>query len=414
MASTRITALDASNALFLIHDLKPGGAERVFLTYVRSLQRIHAIPVLVRRDIELTDGVSVNEILDLGPRTTSTPHVMPIDVALGSVALFRKAARLRRLAERNHARLISTFLHKSHIIALTAKRFLDPHLLVAINVHELVSQHLLHHFPPTKRRMMAWFTRHYFPRADVIIAVAEGIKDDLVQNFGVPAGRIIVVPNPLDVGQIRERAREPITETKLQDARPLLIAVGRLVKLKGYDILLRAFAALPPALHAHLAFAGAGEEQARLAALAQELHIPERVHFLGFQENPWKYMRQADALVLSSLTEGFPNVIGEAMALGVPVVATRCSPGVIEYLEDGAAGVLTNPGNVDDLRMGLECVLTDAALRARLRERGPQRVLSFDKPRIIEQYQAVLEGLLHEARPSPRPEAPIRGPGRAD
>jgi glycosyltransferase involved in cell wall biosynthesis len=349
------------------------------------------IPVLVRRRIEMLDGIDPHRVHDLGPPAPSTHALTTSELPGAALALARKAWRLRALAHEYNAPLISTFLHKSHIIALTAKLLLDRRLRVVLNVHELLSQHIAHHFLPPQRRIMQQFVRRYFPRSDAIVAVAEGIKDDLVRNFGLPANLISVVRNPLDLTLIRERAREPIEASLVAPDTRLVLAVSRLVALKGIDYLLHAFANLPPALNAQLIVLGTGDQEGSLIALAARLGLDDRVRFLGQQENPWKYMARADVLALPSLTEGFPNVIGEALALGVPVVATDCSPGVHEYLEDGAAGLLVPPADAEALRAALVRVLTNAELRKQLSTRGLERVRPFELPAAVQAYERILE-----------------------
>jgi glycosyltransferase involved in cell wall biosynthesis len=282
--------------------------------------------------------------------------------------------------------VVSTFLHKAHFIALTAAMF-DRRMRVVLNVHELMSQHIEQHFRPEQRSLMRALVRRFYPRAHAIVAVAEGVRRDLIEQFGIPARLITVVRNPLDLKGIAAQAREPLDP--LPGGRNI-VAVGRLVTLKGLDVLIDAFAQLPATLDAHLLIVGEGPEEARLRAQADRLRVAGRVHFLGQQRNPWKYMVRADALALPSRTEGFPNVIGEALALGVPVVAADCSPGVREYLEDGSAGLLVPPDNVIALTHALVQVLTDGALSARLRDYGPRRVSGLDMPAAIVAYEGVL------------------------
>jgi glycosyltransferase involved in cell wall biosynthesis len=145
---------------------------------------------------------------------------------------------------------------------------------------------------------------------------------------------------------------------------------------------------------AKLAIIGDGEERAALESLVRELGLTDRVMLLGFQENPWRYMARADLFVLSSLTEGMPNVIGEAMALGLPVVATDCSPGVREYLDDGRAGLLVPPGDPRALARGIEQLLSDDPLRQELARRGRERIVQFDLSATVGAYESLLEHLL--------------------
>jgi glycosyltransferase involved in cell wall biosynthesis len=127
-----------------------------------------------------------------------------------------------------------------------------------------------------------------------------------------------------------------------------------------------------------LAIAGNGPEGSSLEALAEDCGVRERVHFLGLQPNPWQFMARADILVVSSLTEGLPRVIGEAMALGLPIVATDCSPSLKEYLGEQEAGLIVRPGDPSALAAAITRLLDDEAMRRQLGQRGQSRISAFD------------------------------------
>jgi glycosyltransferase involved in cell wall biosynthesis len=236
---------------------------------------------------------------------------------------------------------------------------------------------------------MQGFVRHAFPRAEIIIAVSEGVKQDLVRHFSIRAERIVVLPNPVDLERIRRLATERVDDDVPRDGATI-VAAGRLAHIKGFDLLIRAFARLRPSLHARLLIVGEGDQRAPLEALIGELQLSDRVALLGTRTNPWKYMARADVVALASRSEAFPNVIGEALALGRPVIATECSPGVAEYLDHGRYGVLVPPNDVDALATGLDRILTDNELRRQLTARAPSRVESFALARIVDRYEGLL------------------------
>lgn len=308
-------------------------------------------------------------------------------------SLFWQAYRLAVLARQNGCTTVISFITLPNIIAVLSKIFFDRRLKVIINVHDITSRILVHSkLKRYERFLLRWLIRLVYPRADVIVAVAEGIKRDLVVHFKIPAEKIAVIYNPVDVQGIRSRAAEPVSHPWLNAKEgSLVVAVGRLVKLKGFDVLIRAFSQLPQTLNARLIIIGEGEERERLQELIEQLGLGERVALLGFQENPWKYMVRADVFVLSSITEGLPNVIAEAMALGLPVLATDCSLGVRELLNDGHAGLLVRPGDPGDLARGIQQLLTDEVLRHELAKRGCDRIAQLDLPVIVKKYEKLLE-----------------------
>lgn len=314
-------------------------------------------------------------------------------------SLLWQARMLAVLARQNGCVAVTSFITLSNIIAILAKVFFHRRLKVIINVHDVTSRILEHtRLKRYERFVLRGLIRLFYPRADVIVAVAEGVKRDLVENFAISAQKITVIYNPIDVQGIGTRAAELVSHPWLNNKdAPLVAAVGRLVKLKGFELLIRAFARLSQKLNARLIIIGEGEERQKLEQLIDSLGLGKRVELLGVQENPWKYMARADLFVLSSLTEGWPNVIGEAMALGLPIVATDCSPGVREFLEDGRCGLLVPPGDPDALAEGISRLLEDASLCAELGQRGRERAAEFDLPKVVQVYEDLL---LRLARPN--------------
>lgn len=382
--------------LFFIPTLDAGGAERVCLHYVNNLQTVYPIFVLQFQRGQLFQEVKPDvAVLELN---TSTPEQLYrrwprwLRPFYHSHMLWKQAHQLNVFAEQHNCSAIISFITLPNIIAIFAKVFFHRRLKVIINVHDVTSRILEHSkLKRHERFLLRWLVQLFYPRADLIVAVAEGIKRDLVENFKISAQKIAVIYNPIDVQGIRRRAAEPVLHPWLNNKEILLIvAVGRLVKLKGFELLIRAFARLSQKLNARLIIIGEGEERQKLEQLIDSLGLSERVALLGFQENPWKYMACVDLFVLSSLTEGLPNVIGEAMALGLPVLATDCSPGIREYLQDGQYGLLVPPGDVNALAQGLERLLTDSKLRQRLAQNAYKGVEAFDLSRIVEAYEAAL------------------------
>jgi glycosyltransferase involved in cell wall biosynthesis len=382
--------------LFLINDLCLGGAERTLLSYVNHARAVRPVIALLRPALDL-----VGE-LDPGVELATLSGSLPTDrtapagptpwprrgqprgrMLLESPALVLQVPRLVRLARARRCPVISTFLNRAHTIALLALA-MDPELRVVINVHEMLSHHLDIHFARAERRVMREFIRRTFPRARAIVAVSEGVRDDLAASFGIEPELVTVLHNPLDLARIRRAAGEPPADV------PLIVAVGRLVHLKGFDLLIRAVARLPREMGTRLVIVGEGEARPELERLAGELGVADRVELAGARLEPWSVMRRAQVVAVPSRSEAFPSVIGEAMALGRPVIAARCSEGVAEYLENGRAGLLVPPDDVDALSAGLARLLEDEALRSRLAAEGLRRVEAFALGPAVARYERLL------------------------
>jgi glycosyltransferase involved in cell wall biosynthesis len=201
-----------------------------------------------------------------------------------------------------------------------------------VTVHEAKSIGLKY------RGLKRWVTRlliqGLYNRASAVVTVSEGIADDLVKNFGVKRRLIRVITNPCDTESVRQAAAQSAPAGfERDDLRPMLVSVGRLETQKGQWHLIRAFTrVLSEVPNARLVIAGTGDHLEYLQRLVAELGIGAQVQFPGFLANPHALMASADVFVLSSLWEGFPLVLAEAMACGLPVVATDCPTGSRDIL----------------------------------------------------------------------------------
>src|SRR6185503_15825766 len=139
---------------------------------------------------------------------------------------------------------------------------------------------------------------------------------------------------------------------------------------------------------------GEGEERRKLEELSIALQIREQVLFAGQQDNPWRFMAAADALALTSRTEAFPCVLAEAMLLGVPVLATDCTRGIHEMLEDGRSGLIVRSNDVGAIARGLDRLLGDVQLRGQLVAAGKKRVEEFDMNAVERRYESILTGVM--------------------
>jgi glycosyltransferase involved in cell wall biosynthesis len=206
------------------------------------------------------------------------------------------------------------------------------------------------------------------------------VSEDLLERCracGVPGERCLLLENGIDTEQYRRR--QTLLEAKqrlgLRSEQVVVGAVGRLSPEKSFDLLIRAVQQLSVSGdEITLVIVGEGEDRGRLEALARELGLADRVRLLGYSADPRPIYEAMDLFVLSSLREGLPNVVLEAMALEVPVVSTRVA-GVPRLIEDGINGLLVPPGSVPDLAQAMRQILADDHLRARLAHAGRSTVV---------------------------------------
>lgn len=211
-------------------------------------------------------------------------------------------------------------------------------------------------------RRALWFgsMRLFYRWVDAVIAVSEGVAEDVAAISHLPRERIVVVRNPVITPELARLAAEPVEDPWFAPGEPpVILGVGRLTLQKDFPTLVRAFAGLRRQRAARLVILGSGGERAReeLRRLARGLGVEADLKLPGFHPNPYAHMARAGLFVLSSAWEGSPNVLTEAMAVGTPVVATDCPSGPREILEGGRYGPLVPVGDADALAEAMARVL---------------------------------------------------------
>jgi glycosyltransferase involved in cell wall biosynthesis len=243
-----------------------------------------------------------------------------------------------------------------------------------------------------KYRLFFWLLRG----AAGVIAPSAAIRDELLRA-GFPRERIVCFANAVDVNRFRPTTPAGKAEAKsalgLPKDRAVIGTVARLVERKGIDVLLQAFGIVRQSHRVHLVIVGDGPLGKELRALAHELRMEDSISWLGFQADPVKWLQAMDVFALPSRLEGSPNAVLEAMATGLPIVATTIG-GVVDILEEGRTGFLISPDDRDALAGALDRLLRNARLRADLGCRARNRAVEvFSLPgnisRLMDLYLAL-------------------------
>jgi glycosyltransferase involved in cell wall biosynthesis len=236
-------------------------------------------------------------------------------------------------------------------------------------------------------------TRAGYAAADLIVATSQGVARDLTSAFAISPDQIRVLANPVDLDRVRAAAAEPIDPAVFPagDA-PLIVAAGRLADAKNYPLMIDAFAALRQKLPARLCILGQGELEAPLRQLIGERRLGDAISLGGFHANPWKYIAHADVFLLTSRYEGFGNVLIEAMACGVPVVATA-SAGTRDIIRHGVDGMLVDAHTPQAVAASLSGILESGERRAAMAAAARMAADRFAIGQVIARYDAMLEQL---------------------
>lgn len=362
---------DTLDIAIFLPNLAGGGAERIMVglsnAFARSGKRV-ALILANRTGPYLSIVDEAVELVSLNTASV-TAAVLPL-------ALF-----LRR---RRPTVLLSALAH-ANMTAIAARQLARVPTRVVVSERNTISQVI-----QSSRRPLVALAPHamrlLYPHADGVIAVSQGVADDLSKFISLPRERIDVVHNPVDVEVIAAACTRPLSHPWFTPgAPPVILSAGRMTPAKDHRTLLDAFTMLRRDRECRLVILGEGPMREDAEQHALQLGIMEDVLMPGFQDNPFNWMRSAQLFVLSSRHEGFPNVLVEAMACGTPVVSTDCPSGPAEILEDGKWGRLAPVGDATALAAAMSEALDDNTAP----DLG-RRAAAFSMARAAERYAKVM------------------------
>lgn len=380
-------------ALF-IHGLSGGGVQRATMNLATELlERGHSVDLLVGTangaSLHLVPPGATLRQLERRPRLAhialawraepefrdllARPVLFPL---IPQKALYYLAALTEYLGEQRPDLLISADTY-CNIVAVWARKLAGVATKVIVSERNALSAQLTR---PDRRHAWRWrhapgLVGHVYPQADGIVAVSNGVGDDLAELCGIPRGQIVTIYNGTHAGPLRDQhAAERPDHPWMRDGElPVILGIGRLVRPKNFAMLIRAFAILRRSRPARLLILGEEQlrgERARLLALARTLGVETDVQLPGHVKNPYPYLRHAAVFALSSTREGIANVVIEALSCGCPVVSTNCRYGPDEVLESGRYGRLVPVGDAEAMAVAIAATLDAPPDANLLRARG--------------------------------------------
>lgn len=186
-----------------------------------------------------------------------------------------------------------------------------------------------------------------------IVAVSDGVGDDLSNQLGLQRDKIITIYNPIDFEKINQLKKEKLLHPWALQETPIVLGAGRLVDVKNFPLLINAFLQVRAKTVGKLVIIGEGERRAELEQLIQTSAYADDICLFGFTQNPYQWMHRASVFVLSSNTEGLPTVLIEAIAAGTQVISTNCPHGPYEILQAGKYGTLVPVGDVQAMQQAI-------------------------------------------------------------
>lgn len=374
--------------LFLIPTLSTGGGERVV------------------SELSLHLPESIEKVIVLFKKEISYPYkgrVISLDVFIGGNLLlkifnyFSGLLKFKRIVSSEKPDYVISFGHPANIINILsgAKSIVRVDNFYSSSCHGFGGN------------IYKFLIKILFNRAHMIIDVSKESAQDLIENFNVRREKIKVIYNPLNIREIEKLAEEPLGENYQEIFKnPVIINMGRLNYQKGQRYLIEAFREIKDRIKdAKLVILGNGELEKSLRDLSEKMGIGNDVYFLGWQENPFKFLSKSKLFILSSLWEGLPYVLMEAMACGLPIISFDCKSGPREILapdtdfsyqtkniEYAKYGILLEKENKKLLSQVATKILLDEDLSKKFSQSSRTRAMDFDIKNIIKEWDFLKHG----------------------
>lgn len=361
------------NLSLFVPDLNGGGAERVMTLLANKLSERH--------HVDLVLATAGGQYLDEVASTVSL-------VELGARSVLKSVPALSRYLRGAQPDVVLSTTLACNFASVASVYMAGSKTRLVLREAGLTSGELqVATATGVAGRIKSYLFKKAYPRADAYVALSEYGARDLISSMNLAPKDVRVIPNPIDPAWAELSRHRPDHPWLREGEPPVILGVGRLSEEKGFDLLLDALTLIKDNTQARLVILGDGPERAGLAAKVEAANLNHRVAFLGFQQNPFGWMRASSVFVLPSRREGFPNALVQALSVGVPLVATDCPGGSSSILGGGMWGVLTPNESVAGLADAILGVLSHAVLP------GPDTGASlarYDLERVVTSYESVL------------------------
>ena len=358
---------------FFLPNLYGGGAERVSVNLLKgAIDNENII-------LDLVLGIAEGSFLGQVPEGVNIIDLKSPRVATAILPLIKYLKTAQPDAMLSH-------LGHANVIALLANRLAGSKTRLVVVEHNTLS---VADATSIRAKITPWFMKLFYPSADAIVGVSQGVSKDLESQLGFNSGSVTTIYNPVIDRELLAKSNKTVDHPWLRSQDiPVFLAVGRLTAQKDFANLIEAFALVRRQKAARLIILGEGELRIQLEELALKLGVREDIDLPGFADNPYGYMSQATAFVLSSRYEGLPTALIEAMACGCSIVSTDCPSGPQEILAGGEYGALVPIQDSESLAKKMLDILD----RPWKREILKQRAKIFATEHIVPQYLETLLG----------------------
>lgn len=379
-------------AVFLINSMSAGGAEKVLSVLTAELAaqgfQVELITFELNDFYKLDSRVKRTYLARLSGRHHGLIKILQLPIL---------ALKLKKYVRDNGISTVQSHVYRANYINILSKLFGSKHRVQVVNAGT-ISRYMNE---GTNGKINLFLIKHLYKFADLIILKAKGMQNDMQRLFNFQNMQT-VINNPYDIERLTKLSAEEAEDFGFRSDRKYIVSVGRLISLKRGEDLIKALKSMPQEFE--IIFLGDGDQRDSLLTLTKESGLSDRVHFLGNVTNPFKYIAKSDYFVSCSSSEGFPNVLVEAMICGVPVISSDCQSGPREILapstdvdfqmkegiELAEYGILFPVGGCESISNALKLLDESAELKEKYVEKGKQRAEDFSLKYIVSKYKEVM------------------------
>ena len=400
---------------FLINSLISGGAERVAVNLFSKLSKKYDIHFYI----------ILNDIFYKTPKSIKFKPLSNYSIKQGNIkflsAILKSFFKYLKETQKNNPDLLISFLEISNFLNILVAKITGEKVIISVhcNPNNMYPKYTLY------GKVHRTLIKLLYPNVDKIITVSKQIEQILIKNYNIPKEKIKTIYNPHPINKYQKLANEPLEKKyqKIFKDSFVFINIGRLTEPKGQWFLIRAFKKVSKKYpNAKLIILGEGELKEKLQELINKLNLQDKVFLLGRQDNVFKFLKNSHCFVFSSLWEGLPNTVIEALSINLPIISTDCKTGPREILcpeldiEEkiyypyyGKYGILTKPFPRKFIFKSLEeeplieeekllselmvKMIENESLRKKYSS-GLERAKDFDVDKIVKEWENVIDSLI--------------------
>ena len=362
--------------LMVIHSFSVGGGEKQFLNLIKGLDRN-------KFEIEVCS-------FGLGEYCNELPQdiVYHCIQKKSKYSILKLIAGLAKVIRQRKPDLIYTRMQYATFIANIARSIFRFNVPIVANEEHNRKQEIMNLKNNKIARYLSEKRLEFaYGSSDFVLVPTQGVKEDIVRAYRLNPSLVRVINNSVDIDQIRKSLSHTIQLPSWWNSSFKLVAFGRLAERKGHDFLLKVFGEVVKKSNSELIFIGDGEQKAELENMVSKMCLTGKVHFMGYVNNPYYYISKCNLFVMSSLWEGFGNVIIEAMACGLPVVVTNFKHGPHEILKGSSCGYIISDRSVNEMSCKIIELYNNRNLLSVLSRNAINRANDFRLNKVVGEFE---------------------------